>query len=208
MRLFILSFLFFGLVQAAESSEYGHRGQFGVRVTAGGGAYLGGIDNTVNRTAADANGYKDKTGTTNASLPDYTKYISAGWVVPLQLEGTYSFTNAFEVLLGGRYGFSSAFNGNDNYIMQSFGAALGYRYYFNTQDMIQAYTSSQIAVDLAKFTRLEGKSAFGFLIEITPMVGVFFEGNLALAGLYNSDSAMGKGAQLGAGAAAGLHLHF
>ncbi|MEI6805218.1 MAG: hypothetical protein WCK49_01760 [Myxococcaceae bacterium] len=203
MRLFILSFLFVSLAQAN-----GYQGQFGVRLTAGGAAYLGGIDNTVNRTAADANAYKDTTGNSKASLPDYTKYISAGWVVPLQLEATYSFTNAFEILLGGRYGFSKAFSGNDDYIMQSFGLALGYRYYFNTEDTIKAYMSSQIAIDLVKFTRLESRTAFGFLVEITPMVGVFFESNFALAGLYNSDSATGKGVQFGAGAAAGLQLHF
>lgn len=208
MRLLILLSFFAISSLATESSEYGHRGQFGVRLSAGGGAYVGGIDDTTNRTSADQSGYKDTTGLTKTSLPDYTKYISAGWVVPLQLEGTYSFTNAFEILLGGRYGFSKAFNGNDDYIMQSFGIALGYRYYFNTQDRVQAYVSSQAAIDLAKFTRVEGKSAFGFLFEITPMIGVFTEGNLMLAGLYNSDVAIGKGAQLGAGASVGLHLHF
>lgn len=190
MRLFILSSLFAISSLAADS--------FGVRLSVGGGAYVGGIDNTVNRTAADQ----------KAFFPDYTKYVSAGWVVPLQLEGTYRLTHAFEVLLGGRYGFSNALNGNDNYIMQSFGIALGYRYYFNTQDMIQPYTSGQIAIDLAKFTRLEGKSAFGFLFEITPMIGICAEGNLMLAGVYNSDVATGKGLQLGAGLATGVHLHF
>jgi hypothetical protein len=112
------------------------------------------------------------------------------------------------MLLGGCYGFSNSFIGDDAYVMQSFGLALGYRYYFNTEDTIRAYISSQVAIDLAKFTRLESRTALGFLFEITPMMGIFLESNLALAGLYNSDSAIGKGVQLRLGSAAGLSLYF
>src|SRR3989338_3694566 len=94
MRFFIFSSLLAISSLAADSTDYGHSGQFGVRLTAGGGAYVGGIDNTANRTAADRDCYRDTTGATNASLPDYTKYLSAGWMVPLQLEATWSPTNA------------------------------------------------------------------------------------------------------------------
>lgn len=215
MRFLILSLFFVGSVMAEESVKQDRN--FGVRLSVGGGAYAGGISNTINKTAADASRTPfttpDPTNpnappTERFSVPDYTKYISAGWVVPLQLEGTYSFSNAFEILLGIRYGFSGAILNEDTYIMKSIGAALGYRYYLNTHDPIQAYMSGQLAMDLTQFVRLEGKAGIGFLFEITPLIGIFVEGNMMLAGLYNSDDAIGKGGQLGAGLGTGLHLHF
>ena len=112
------------------------------------------------------------------------------------------------MLLGLRYGFTGAVLNGEDYIIESLGTALGYRYYFNSQDPVQAYLSGQIGVDLTGFTHLEGKSAFGFLFDITPLIGVFIEGNLAVAGLYNSDDKIGKGLQLSSGLATGLQLYF
>lgn len=195
MRLFIFS-LFFAV--SAFS------GNFGVRLTGGAGAYIGGIDNNANRNAADS----ARIGTDQKSVSDYTKYVSAGWLAPIQLEGTYGLTEKFEVLLGVRYGFSGAIQRDDKYIIDSFGMALGYRYYFNNNEFIQPYMSGQLAIDLTKFTRLEGKSAIGFLFEIDRMFGVFVEGTAMAAGLYNSDDAIGKGCQFGAGLGAGLNVRF
>ena len=195
MRLFIFS-LFFVVPAFA--------GNFGVRLTGGAGAYIGGINNNKNRDAAD----KARIGDGQKSVSDYTKYVSAGWLAPIQLEGTYGLTDKFEVLLGVRYGFSGSLQGDDKYIIDSFGAALGYRYYFNVSDFIQPYMSGQLAIDLTKFTHLEGRSAIGFLFEINKMFGVFVEGTAMVAGLYNSDDTTGKGLQIGAGLGAGLNLRF
>jgi hypothetical protein len=85
---------------------------------------------------------------------------------------------------------------------------LGYRYYFNSDEPIQAYMSGQLNLALTDFWRLEGKSAFGFLFAINDTVGIFLEGDLMLSGMYNSDSKIGKGVQIGAGAMTGLALHF
>src|SRR3989338_7892008 len=194
MRLFLIS-LFCAIPLLAAPGNPGSPGTFGVRLTAGGAAYTGFVDNIANRTAADTSVV---TVSGLRSTSDYTKYIGAGWVVPLQLEGTYKITDAFEVLLGFRYGFTGAVLNGEDYIVNSLGTALGYRYYFNTQDPVQAYLSGQIAIDLTGFTHLEGKSGFGFLLGITPLVAVFIEGNCALAGLYNSNDKIGKGLRLSA----------
>ncbi len=204
MRIFLLSFLIFSL---ANAEGYSRQGRFGVRLGSGAAGYVGALDNTVNRTAADANGAG--TGLPDSrKLPDYTKYVSAGWLVPVQLEFTYGVTNAFELLLAANSSFSGALYANDKYFMKYFNMGLGYRYYFNSDDPIQAYMSSQLALALTDFWRLEGKSAFGFLFAINDMVGIYVEGDLMLAGMYNSDSAIGKGFQVGAGAMTGLALHF
>ncbi len=204
MRIFILSFLVFSLAHAEHSLR---QGKFGVRLGAGGAGYVGALDNTANRTAADLNGAG--TGLPDSrKLPDYTKYVSAGWVVPVQLELTYGVTNAFELLLAANTTFSGALYADDKYFMKYFNMGLGYRYYFNSDDPIQAYMSSQLGIALTEFLRLEGKSAFGFLFAINDTVGIFLEGDLMLTGLYNSDSSIGKGFQVGAGAMTGLALHF
>lgn len=206
MRFFILTFFLATSALTTESESYARSGHFGVRLGAGGAAYVGGIDDTANRTAADENGVPIPV--TNRKLPDYTQYISAGWLVPLQLEATYGLTNAFEILLGIQSNFSGTFLKDDQYIMRSFGVALGYRYYFDDKDPIQAYLSSQIALDLTAFTRLESRTAFGFLFNFTPMFGVFIEAHLNAVGVYSSEVVTGKGAQLGLGSALGVHLHF
>lgn len=205
MRLFLIS-LFFVLPTFAAPGNPGSPGTFGVRLTVGGAAYVGGVENTSNRTAADQ---AVVTIDGKRSVSDYTKYIGAGWSVPLQLEGTYRITDAFEVLWGLRYGFTGSVLNGEDYIMKSLGTALGYRYYFNAQqDPIQAYLSGQLAIDLTQFTHLEAKSAFGFLYDITDLVGVFLEGNFAVAALYNSDDNIGKGLHLGGGLATGVQFHF
>lgn len=187
--------------------KYGHAWHFGVRLTGTGSVYAGEVNNIANTKAANASIVKIP-NTDTKTLPDYTKYVSAGWWVPLQLEGTYGVTDSFEVLLGVRYGFSDYFTGQDAYLMPSVGAALGYRYYFNVSEFIQPYLSSQIAMDLTQFIRGEASSAFGFLFDINPMIGIFVEGNMALAALYNADGAIGDGVQAAAGLSTGLHLHF
>ena len=214
MRFLIFSVLFVGFALAADASGsavYDRGGHFGVRVTGGGGAYAGGIKNSANIAAADANRLGVVTpvpGSSNTSVPDYSKYLSVGWMAPLQLEATYGVTDAFEILLGARYGWSGALAGGDGYIMKSVGAALGCRYYFNDHDPIQAYMSSQLAIDLTQFVRAEGKAAFGFLFDVSSLVGIFLEGNFALAGIFNNDQSIGQGGQMTAGVGGGLHLHF
>jgi hypothetical protein len=207
MRFFIFSLLFNMTALAAENDS--RLGKWGLRLTGGVGAYAGGIDNSANRLAADAARVEIAVrDSVKKSISDYTKYFSAGWLSPIQLEGTYGLTNKFEILLGIRYGFSGSLQGDDKYIIDSFGTALGYRCYFSTQSLIQAYISGQVAIDLTKFTHLEGKSALGFLFAIDDRVGVFVEGSSMIAGLYNSDNAIGKGLQFGAGLGAGVNVRF
>lgn len=209
MRLFLFSLFF---VVSALADETGERaGHFGLRLSAGGAVYGSAIDNATNKTAADSarTSVKDPvTGEDKLSVPDYTKYVAAGWTTPFQVEGTYGITDAFELLVGVRYNLSDAFTGSDKYIMKSVGAALGYRYYFNAKDPIQAYLSGQLAIDLTEFVRGEARLGAGFLFSINSTVGIFLEGNFMVAGIYNSDNAIGKGVQLGAGLGTGLALQF
>ncbi|MES2503517.1 MAG: hypothetical protein V4534_01435 [Myxococcota bacterium] len=209
MRFFLLATCL--LTQLLSMNAHAsYAGKVGVRLGSGFGVYASAITNTANRTAADSarREITDKDGNQVQSVADYTRYFSAGWLVPLQLEGTYGLTNSLELLLGLRTDFSGSVTGEDDYIMKMFGVSLGYRYYFNTTEPIQAYVSGQLGVDLTKFVRLESKSAFGFLWAITPMVGIFSEGNLMIAGLYNGNSDIGKGLQIGVGTTLGVHLRF
>lgn len=191
----------------APKNSYSRAKKFGIRLTGMGGAYASAVNNTANQTQADL-ARVEVSSAGQKTIPDYTKYVSAGWMVPLQLEMTYSFTDAFELLLGARYGFSGTFVNSDKYLMNSFGLALGGRYYFNAQDAVQAYMSAQAGIDLTQFVRVEGVSGVGFLFNITPRVGLFLEGNLLVSALYNSDASIGKGLQVGAGLGTGLHVRF
>ncbi|MBL4817739.1 MAG: hypothetical protein JKY15_00725 [Deltaproteobacteria bacterium] len=105
MRVFLLFFCVASISLATttsqEDSKYSRSGRFGLRFTSGGSAYGGGIDNKDNQTKADkARVDLNPSKNDKVGPPDYTKYISAGWLVPLQLEMTYGLTNAFELLLG------------------------------------------------------------------------------------------------------------
>lgn len=216
MRFLILLLIILSSHIQAVASEtgvpYSRLHRFGLRLGGGVGAYTGAIDNTANRIAASKTSIVVKNPDTQQdqlSVSDYTKYLSAGWLVPVQLEMSYGLTNAFQLLLGLNYVFSNGVLGSDDkYIFSSVGAALGYRYYFNDRDWIQPYVSSQLSLQLTEYWRLDSKTSFGFLWTITDLVGIFSEASLSVAGLYNGDDSIGKGVQLGAFCMTGVQLNF
>ena len=197
-----LSFFAFFLFSAASIAQVqprGFGGRAGVRLTGEGGVYGGlSIDSL-------------------SSASFKFEQLSAGWLAPVQVEITYSVTDAFELLLGYRYGFSAPFAmkgmeqafGTDSYAVSSSGMALGYRYYFNTNDPIKAYLSGQVSAAFAGLTTapaVEGRLTPGFQCELTDEVGLFFQTSFGLAArAVPGTKLMTQGfAALGLG----LHYHF
>lgn len=201
MRVWFLSAFLFSTITFAHG--------FGLRLTATGGAYGGAIWNDANQVEKDYEiNLPNGLGKADVQLPDPLALISAGWVVPLQLEVTYAPTKVFELLLGVRYGFAGKLYGNDSYVVNGLGAALGWRYYVNLDDPIAAYVSMQAAADVLQYVRVELKGTAGFLAQLNQNFALFLEGSLAGAALINSNSTIGYGGQVFASLGTGIHVYF
>src|SRR5688572_14142584 len=99
MRIVIACAIFLASTSiAAPRDDYDNR--WGIRLSVDGGVYGSYIDRGA---SSSSSGF--------AVLEQYVNRVGAGWLLPIQLEGTYSVTNAFEILAGLRYSFSSALFG-------------------------------------------------------------------------------------------------
>lgn len=183
------------------------KNRWGLRLTGLGGGYLSAVDNAANRSSADL-ARIDVMPANQKTISDYSKYLSAGWFVPIQLELTYAPVFNFELIFGGRYGFSGVCLNADPSLLDSFALALGGRYYFGAEERVRAYMGSQIAVNLLDYFRLDITSSVGFLFNLSRHIAFFVESHTNLAGLYNGDYDTGKGLQLTWGLGTGLHLRF
>lgn len=193
IRIVLVCLLFFAMtLQAAKRDDY--EGRWGLRLNIDGGVYGGYVNSPASPKKA-------------AVVDQLLSRVSAGWMLPLQIEGTYSVTNAFEILLGLRYSFSSALFGNNPYLLSSIGANLGWRYYVNINEPIKSYWSGQVGAVFVQ-PAFEAKTAIGLQWDINNSFALFFQQGIGIAGLFSSADALGLGGQLVFNFGTGMHYRF
>lgn len=182
---------------AAAEVESLYKGRFGLRL---------GADVAVFGSYIDSQANADKPHPQQAD--PYLNRFGSGWFVPLQLEGTYSITNALEVLLGLRYAFSSPLGGTtDPYVLSSIGVSLGYRYYVNVREPVKFYFSGQLATAFLLPT-IDTRMEFGLLWDVHEHVGIFLQSGVGGAAILSTPTGAGLGGQAYGSLGLGAHGRF
>jgi hypothetical protein len=160
--------------------------------------------------AAEGVDYNQRIGLRlSAGVSGYTAVGSQsyGYVIPLELEGTYGITRALEVMLGFRGAASIPVQSIASYALP-YTVSSGLRYYYNVDEPVSAYTAIAVNVGLDRFGFEVSPSTWGLQWDINDNISVFGDGGLGFLVGSNPIRRERWEFNLRFGVNVGVHYHF
>lgn len=161
-------------------------------------------------TYASATDYQTRFGLRLATgIGGYTAVNakSGGFALPVLLEGSYSVTPALEVLLGARGVWSFAGDTPNISYALPYAATLGFRYYYNVQEVVKAFNTMQLFIGLDRLG-IEVQSHWGIQWDTTPSLALFAQGGPSLLYGRRPDDPTRAEVNLALSFLLGAHYHF
>lgn len=136
-------------------------------------------------------------------LLNIEEYLSLGLGIPIGLDFTFSPTQALELYIGTLYTPSVLLKGRDPYLLMA-GVHLGYRYYINPNEPIQAFFGQEVGFGFPVLAA-DLQSSIGMRFPLHEHLSLDIQNGLGISfASHDSETLVQAHLSLGAG----LHVHF